>query len=106
MPVWIVTLAVLATAGGIAVLDEEAGVGTWLALRAESRQAQARIDRLAADVERLSGEIEALAADEIALERAIREDLELARPGEWVVRFATSPVPGLAESSPTTSRFH
>jgi cell division protein FtsB len=39
-------------------------------------------------VETLEFEINALETDPFALERAIREDLELARPGEIVVRFA------------------
>ena len=49
-----------------------------------------RVAVLEADVERLSVAIAALGSDPLAIERAIREDLELARPGEWVVRFASA----------------
>lgn len=87
MPVWTAAFAVLATAAGIALLDAEAGVETWLSLREEARISRARIGVLEGEIERLSAEIAALDSGDLALERAIREDLELARPGEWVVRF-------------------
>jgi len=94
VPIWAAAFAVLVAATGIALLDSEAGVQTWLDLSEESRISQRRIELLEHDVERLTAEIEALDSDELGLERAIREDLELARPGEWVVRFAASGATG------------
>jgi len=52
--------------------------------------ARSRVSAREAEVGRLTEEIAALDADALAIERAIREDLELALPGEWVVRFRPS----------------
>ena len=90
MKKWAWVVAILATAVVLAVVDSGAGLRTWLDLRGEARAAHGRVAVLADDVERLSVEIEALGSDPLAIERAIREDLELARPGEWVVRFASA----------------
>ena len=90
MSVWTAAIAVLAAATGIALLDAEAGIQTWLVLREEARVSRTRVAVLEHEVKRLTAEIEALDSDALALERAIREDLGLARPGEWVVRFATA----------------
>ncbi len=71
----------------LGLLDQEAGLGTWFELRGEFHAAQARIDRLNREVETLRADVEALRGDPFALERAIREDLELSKPGEVIVRF-------------------
>jgi cell division protein FtsB len=42
---------------------------------------------LRSEVEKLQVEVEALKSDSVATERAIREVLEFAQPGETVVRF-------------------
>ena len=81
-------LAVATLAFATALADAHSGLRTWWALRADLREAETRIARLRADVaalERTSGGLE---ADPFALERAIRERLELARPGETLVRLA------------------
>ena len=91
MSVWTAAIAVLVAATGIALLDADAGVQTWLALRQEAQVARLRVAKVEAEVQVLTAEIEALDSDPLALERAIREDLELALPGEWVVRFAAAP---------------
>jgi cell division protein FtsB len=44
------------------------------------------VAELEARIESREGEAAALRSDPLALERAIREDLGLARPGETVVR--------------------
>lgn len=59
----------------------------WFELREERRSSQLRIAELEADVIALESEVEALESDPLAMERAIREVLELVRPGETVVRF-------------------
>ena len=69
-------------------LDEQAGIPAWQRLRAERLTVQARIDLLAEEVASLRREAEALEHEDFALERAIREDLGLALPGETVVRLA------------------
>jgi len=78
---------VIAFGLGLAVVDRKAGLPAWHRLRAELASSQARIDALVDETEALRVEIRALQDDPFALERAIREDLELARPGEIVVRF-------------------
>jgi len=81
-------------AAGLAIvmLDQKSGLPAWLRLRAELTASQARIDALSARAKTLREEIEALERDPFAIERAIREELGLARPGERVVRFS-QPVP-------------
>lgn len=59
----------------------------WLELRQELRESERRISQLQSEAKTLQSEIEALEDDPLAVERAIREVLKLARPGETVVRF-------------------
>jgi len=88
---WLVP-AVMAAGLAIVMLDQKSGLPAWLRLRAELTASQARIDALSARAKTLREEIEALERDPFAIERAIREELGLARPGERVVRFS-QPVP-------------
>ncbi len=71
----------------LAATDRESGLPKWLELREELRESDARIAQLRAEVDSLQTETEALGHDPVAMERAIREVLQLARPGEIVVRF-------------------
>lgn len=90
---WIPVLAF--AAAGASALDERAGIPAWRRLRADLAAAQARIEILRGDIAALRSEALALESDSFALERAIREDLGLARPGEIVVRLdAQRTVPG------------
>ena len=59
----------------------------WFELRAERRKSENRISQLRFEVKNLQTKVEALEHDPLAMERAIREVLELARPGETVIRF-------------------
>jgi cell division protein FtsB len=68
-------------------LDERAGIPAWRRLRDDLRAAQARIEIVRGDIAALRGEALALESDPFALERAIREDLGLALPGDIVVRL-------------------
>jgi cell division protein FtsB len=68
------------------LLDRDAGVGRWLDLRRDAAAAEARIRAERARIATREAEATALRDDPIATETAIREDLGLARPGEWVVR--------------------
>jgi cell division protein FtsB len=91
MGVWLALGVVVATIA-VAFSDAESGVRTWWALRDDLRAAHERIDELRADVvelERDSGGLEG-AGEPFALERAIRERLLYARPGETIVRLSAS----------------
>jgi hypothetical protein len=82
---WIPALGLAAV--GWAAVDEHSGLPAWRRLRADLTAARARIEILRGDIEALRREAEALQGDDFALERAIREDLGLARAGESVVRL-------------------
>jgi len=79
-------VAIVASAVGVAVADDETGVRTWLQVRRDLGVAQARVAELEKRIQSREGEAAALRSDPLALERAIREDLGLAKPGEIVVR--------------------
>ena len=83
---WIVP-AVLAAALAAAWLDDEAGLRAWWRLDDDLRAAEARMDALREEVDRLERRARALEDDPFAQERAIRETLGLARPGETVLRL-------------------
>ena len=67
-------------------LDRDAGVGHWLDLRRDATAAKGRIAESEARIRAHQVESAGLRNDPLAIEAAIREDLGLARPGEWVVR--------------------
>ena len=67
--------------------NSENGLRTWWELRGELSEAQDRIGRLQEANRDLREQVRDLRDDPWAMERAIREDLQLARPGEAVVRF-------------------
>jgi cell division protein FtsB len=89
---WILP-AIVALVLAAAMLDGEAGLGTWLRLRGDLRAAEARIETLRDEIAVLEDETESLRSDSFAIEAAIREDLHLARPGETVVRLLGEPSP-------------
>ena len=74
---------------GLAVVDRESGVSRWLELRRDLAEARARIERLSWEAADLQRQIQALEGGGFALERAIREDLDLAKPGEVVIYFGS-----------------
>lgn len=82
-----------------ALLDGESGVGIWLELRDDLSGSAARVSRLEQENDSLRGEIAALDGDPDAIERAIREELDLVKPGEIVVRFVEQPEPPGASGS-------
>jgi len=84
---WLVP-AVVAAGLALVMLDQKSGVPAWLRLRAELSASHARIEVLSRRAETLRREIDSLESDPFAVERAIREELGLARPGERVVRFS------------------
>jgi cell division protein FtsB len=89
----LIAIVLVAAAAAWAWLDAEDGVDTWRRLHQEVEAAQARGRALADRNEALRTEIEALAADRSAQERAVREELRWARPGEIVVRVPRGDAP-------------
>lgn len=76
-----------------ALFDEDSGVGIWLELREDLVRSTARVEELVRQNDSLRQEIKLLEDDPTAMDRVIREELDLALPGEIVVRFVPS-VPG------------
>lgn len=79
--------AILAAALVYAAFDEASGIPRWLSQRDGLARAEARITDLEARVASLQTEIRRLKDDPFEIERAIREELKLARAGEAVVRL-------------------
>lgn len=79
--------ALVALAAAYAAVDPDSGFGTWRRMRADLQGAEVRIGALRDEIVALERSNEKLESDEFAIEAAIREDLELARPGERVVRL-------------------
>jgi cell division protein FtsB len=85
--------ALVVSALGFAWIDGDSGLRTWWRLRSELAVAEARIDGLREDVASRQRDAASLAEDDFAIERAIRERLEYARPGETVVRLGGNSAP-------------
>ncbi len=83
---WLIPIIVL-LAIVYALIDSRSGVGEARRLRADLGAAQARIDALRAKNDELRAEATAFRDDPFARERAVREGLDLARPGEILVRI-------------------
>ena len=78
----LVAVALLA----VSLLDREIGLTRWWGLATDLEQAEARIEALRSELRALEIQRAELRDDDLAIERAIREELELALPGEVVVR--------------------
>jgi cell division protein FtsB len=87
MGLWL-ALAVAGAGLATAYYDDDSGLRTWWTLRADLRDAAARIEQLRTEVAGLERDSGGLEGDPFVLERAIRERLELALPGETVVRLS------------------
>jgi cell division protein FtsB len=79
--------ALVALAAVYAAVDPDSGIGTWRRMRADLQSAEVRIDGLRDEIAALEHSNVELESDAFAIEAAIREDLELARPGERVLRL-------------------
>ena len=79
--------AAVATVLGAAALDADTGLARWEHLRGKLADARGRIADLRTEVEVLEREAGLLEGDPFALERAIREELELVRPGQQLIRL-------------------
>ena len=80
---------IIGIVAAMALLDPERGLGIWLEMRGDLSAAMARVERLEGQNEALRHEIRTLEQEPAALDRAIREELDLVLPGEVVVRFVT-----------------
>ena len=80
------TFVILAVAIS-ALLDGDSGVAIWLELTEDLAGANVRVEQLILENDSLQAEIELALADPTAVDRAIREELDLALPGEVVIRF-------------------
>lgn len=76
-----------------AALDQESGLPTWWRLRGEVAESDQRIAVLEQEIATLGAQAETLRNDDFAIERLIREELGLARPGETVVHWPGSDNP-------------
>jgi cell division protein FtsB len=88
---------VIAAIAVSAMLDSDTGLKIWLELRRDLAVSNTRVEQLVRENDALRGEIAILESEPAALDRAIREELDLVLPGEVVVRF---------EPSSTTLRNH
>ena len=79
--------ALIAVAAVYASVDPDSGIRSWRRMRADLESARVRISGLRDVIAALERSAENLEADAFAIEAAIREDLELARPGERVLRL-------------------
>jgi cell division protein FtsB len=79
--------ALVAAALVFAWVDGDAGLRAWWGLRGEVAEANERIELLRGDVAARQRDAADLEDDEFAIERAIRERLEYARPGETIVKL-------------------
>ena len=78
-------IGVAALAIGAALADGESGLRNWWQLRGDLREAEARIERVRTELAGLERQVGGLEDDPFALERAIRERLHYAKPGETLV---------------------
>ena len=79
--------ALVGTALVCAAVDDGSGLRRSHQLSSDMRAAEQRLAALKAEIEDLRGQVTALESDPFAVERAIREDLDFARPGETVVQL-------------------
>ncbi len=73
-----------------ALLNPKSGLQIWSELREDLSGSAARVAQLSQENEEMRNEILMLESEPSALDRAIREELDMVLPGEIVVRFTRS----------------
>jgi cell division protein FtsB len=92
--------AAIVILGVSALLDHESGFGIWLELGKDLARSEARVGELLRRNDAMRREIDMLEAEPAAIDRAIREELDLALPGEIIVRFVNSDAKDILEGKP------
>jgi cell division protein FtsB len=87
---FLVIPALLMAALVVAWLDDDAGIRSWMTLRDDVAQAELRLEDLRSEIAVLEAEAAALASEPFAQEKAIREELGWAKPGETVIKLPES----------------
>ena len=96
----LLALALVAAAAAWAWLDPNDGISTWLLLRSDVAQAEARVRGLERQNGSLAEEAQKLRTEPFTQERAVREDLRWARSGEVLVRVPPQPDAGAQRPIP------
>ena len=89
----------------VLVLQDVFGTHGVLAMRRsmkESQQVQQEINRLNAENQKLQDHVQSLKSDPAAIEKIAREDMGLARPGEYI--FKIPPKDAGSSSAPPSGR--
>jgi cell division protein FtsB len=97
--------AAIVILGISALLDRESGFGVWLELGKDLARSEARVTQLVRRNDAMRREIETLEVEPTAIDRAIREELDLALPGEIIVRFVDSYAGDNPERTPAEEPF-
>jgi cell division protein FtsB len=97
--------AAIVILGISALLDHESGFGVWLELGKDLARSEARVAQLVRRNDAMRREIEMLEVEPAAIDRAIREELDLALPGEIIVRFVDSYAGDDPERAPAEEPF-
>lgn len=96
-------------AGGLVLLALQDVFGTHglIAMRRSHQQAvavQQQIDQMNTENDMLQGRVKALKTDPAAIERIAREDMGLARPGEYIFKLPAKPGdPSIPAAAPVPS---
>ncbi|MBW2713944.1 MAG: septum formation initiator family protein [Deltaproteobacteria bacterium] len=83
-----------------ALLNRAGSIRTWIELQSDLDVGEARIQLLETQNELMRTEIQEFEADDFAVERVLREELELAKPGEVLVVLPLSADPPPAQWEP------
>jgi cell division protein FtsB len=84
-----------------ALLNSAGSIKTWLELRNDLDRGEARIHVLETENDDMREEIEDIQGHDLAVERVLREELELAKPGEVLIVLPkiSEPIPGVSPES-------
>jgi cell division protein FtsB len=95
----------LITGLALLILQDVFGTHGVLAMRRsikEAAQVQQEIDRLNAENQKLQDHVQSLKSDPAAIEKIAREDMGLARPGEYI--FKIPPKAATSSSTPQSGK--
>lgn len=100
----------LALAFALLLLQDVFGTHGLIAMRRSQQEAariQQEIDQMNNENEQLEGHVKALKSDPSAIERIAREEMGLAKPGEYIFKIppksADAPAPSPAQTAPPSA---